>query len=405
MINITENSSIKDVLSVIAVAGELSPKSLSALGEENTLKRLIKKGTVLQEYRNAEDGSRATATLFMVSGHGAEKTIRLKKEGIEVLNWVADAEYYKVAFCRNNFGSGSKVKRHHTLAEAAMLFQSAGIEIQPYNLPTLSGSIKNCREFNRPYFYTSTVLKYRVLQDLGEYDRITRMSTSRFAGMFTTPGNGVFAIYNTGNSPISLNINAETNLKHEISDLKRTTFYSPLDVLLKKNTYQAIVLCSDFKTGYTTAVTGMFEGDKSKWKTNTRRENLSDIFDYCHGVTLDDFGAKMLLMFSVPNYYTQLKRALFSDWTLLDNYKSLFDARRTNENGQNILAAMLFDFDFKRIEKLKGSIEFRKTIDTVYEIYAFQEQCEFLDDLLGKDFKIVPCVMDAALELLWHGRY
>lgn len=404
MINIGTNNSISDILSVLAVAGEMSPRSLKTLGDDNTLKRLIKRGTVPQEYRNAEDGSRVNATLFTVSGHGAEKTIRLKKEGIEVLNWVADAEYYKAAFCRNNFGSGSKVKRHHTLAEAAMLFQSAGIEIQPYNLPTLSGSIKNCREFNRPYFYTSTVLKYRVLQDLGEYDRITRMSTSRFAGMFTTPGNGVFAIYNTGNSPISLNINAETNLKHEISDLKRTTFYSPLDVLLKKNTYQAIVLCSDLQTGYTTAVTGLFEGQKNKWKQNSRRETLVDIYDQCHGITLDDFGAKMLLMLSEPNYYNILKRALFLGWDLLDNNRSLYDARRTDENGQNVLAAMLFDFDFKRIEKLKGSVEFRKTLDTVYEVYAFEEQCDFLENLLGKDFKIVPCVMDAALELLWSRR-
>ena len=90
---------------------------------------------------------------------------------------------------------------------------------------------------------------------------------------------------------------------------------------------------------------------------------------------------------------------------MLDNNRSLYDARRTNENGQNVLAAMLFDFDYKRIEKLKGSVEFRKSLDTVYEVYAFEEQCDFLEDLLVKDFKIVPCVMDAALELLWHGRY
>lgn len=401
---VNKNSGIFDILAVLAVAGELSPRSIHLLGEDNTMKRIVKKCTVPQDFRNSEDGSRVNATLFSVSGHGIEKTVRLKKDGVKVLGWCGDAEYYNSAFC-NNFGSGKKVIRHHRLAEAAMIFQRAGVEIQPRNLPILSNSYKNCRQFDKPYFYLSTVLKNAIKNDLDDEDRVTRLSTSRFIGMFTTPANGVYSVYNAGNEPLKLNMCSEYNIKHEILSLKRTTFFSPEDKRLKCELHKSIILCNDFETGYRTVFFAMYENDTAKknyWQKPKNKETLADTCNYCYGVPLTHFGAKMLMLYSVPNYKAKIRRMFFDERSLLPFEQSNFDAKFETNDGNVLYDALLFDAELKRINRIKGKIEDSINPKIKYRIHCFTEQYEFYKSLFGETVEFKLYSIDKVIEKLYR---
>lgn len=402
MINVYKNSGIHDILAVLAVAGELSPRSLHILGEDNTMKRIVKKCTIPQEFRNSEDGCRVNATLFSVSGHGIEKTVRLKKDGVKVLGWCGDADYYNFAFC-NNFGSGKKVLRHHRLAEAAMIFQRAGIEIQPRNLPVLSNSLAGCRQFEEPYFYLSTVLKNAIRNDLDDEDRVTRLSTSRFVGMFTTPQNGVFTVYNTSDEPLTLNMSSEYGVKHEIISLKRTTFFSPEDQRMKSEIYKIILLCNDFETGFKTAFSELYENktkNKNYWQKPSKRERLTDTCNYCYGVPLTHFGAKLLVLYTIPNYRAKIRRLFFNESTLLPFEVSNFDAKFQTEDGNNIFEALLFDSELKRINRIKSIIKNSTNPKTKYKIRCFEDQYKFYRNLFADSVEIVTYSINDILECL-----
>lgn len=402
IIIVNKNSGIYDILSVLAVVGEISPRSLHLLGEDNTMKRIVKKCTTPQEFRNSEDGNRVNATLFLISGRGIEKTIRLKKDGNAVLRWCGDSEYYKSAYC-NNFGSGKKVIRHHRLAEAAMIFQRAGIEIQPRNLPVLSDSLAGCRQFDKPYFYLSTVLKNAIKNDLDDEDRVTRLSTSRFVGMFTTPENDTYAVYNTGNEPLKLNINSEYNVKHEIISLKRTTFFSPEDQRMKTEIYKTILLCNDFEIGNKAAFSELYKNDadnKNRWQKPIKREMLSDVCNYCFAVPLTDFGAKLLMLYSVPNYKAKIRRLFFDESVLLPFEQSNFDAKFETEDDNTRFEALLFDSELKRLNRIKGTIEDAINPKIKYKIHCFAEQYVFYRNLFADSVEIVTYSIDDILERL-----
>ncbi len=139
------------------------------------------------------DGQVYTSKLMTVSGKRANRTIRLHRGALPVLNAIHPnaLEYYLNSFQNHRFtGDAFHIWRNHRVSESLAICLSAGIEIRPYTLPELQ-----LDEFRRtvpgfPSFYIARDFKKL---DVEEFNKT--MYTRIVVAVFY-PG-GVYAVYNT----------------------------------------------------------------------------------------------------------------------------------------------------------------------------------------------------------------
>ena len=140
MIQFRPGSHVHRLVTLLSVVGEYPVRSVHLLGNDRVYKAMIHKLTMQQRFRNSQTGTEMTCRLLTVTGAGADKSIRLYKAALPILEWICpDAlSFYLHAFWNHKFpGDASHRQRNHRVAEAAAMCMRSGIEILPYMLPEL----------------------------------------------------------------------------------------------------------------------------------------------------------------------------------------------------------------------------------------------------------------------------
>ena len=140
MLTLRPGSQSHRLVTILSAVGEYPLHSLHLLGNVRVLRDLIRRLTQVQIVRNPETGERLETKVLQLSGKGCNKSIRLYKGALPLLDWIhRDAfRYYMASFWNHRFpGDLAHRDRNHRLAETVALCASAKIEVLPYCLPKL----------------------------------------------------------------------------------------------------------------------------------------------------------------------------------------------------------------------------------------------------------------------------
>ena len=93
MITVRQGSQVHSIIVLLALAGEYPMYSVKLIGNQRIYKRKIVELTKMQAFRNPNTGEVVMTKLLNISGKGKEKTIRLYKGAMPILNWLGLDEY------------------------------------------------------------------------------------------------------------------------------------------------------------------------------------------------------------------------------------------------------------------------------------------------------------------------
>ena len=140
MIHFIPGSQLWQLITLLSFVGEYPHRSRQLLGNKNAYKILINSLTRPQTICNPQTGATMTCRLLSVSGKWPNKTVRLYKGALPILEWIEPGmmDYYLRSFRNHRFsGDQSHVERNHRIAEVAAMCMRSGIEVRPFMLPEL----------------------------------------------------------------------------------------------------------------------------------------------------------------------------------------------------------------------------------------------------------------------------
>ena len=192
MINFRTGSQARRLIALLSAVGEYPMRSMYLLGNERRYKDLAHTLAKPQTVRNADTGEEMTLPKVLnISGKGADKTVRLYKAAVPILEWLGAREYYNAAFRSHRFsGDAAHLERNHRVAEALAMFMGAGYEFREYKLPRLQNRRIESVVPDYPLVYPSRSLK-QIRSDGMNKTMFTRLVGAAFAGGIC------YAVYNT----------------------------------------------------------------------------------------------------------------------------------------------------------------------------------------------------------------
>ena len=140
MITARPGSHTHQLLQLLSTAGEIPTSALSLLGNDRVYSALVHKLESVQNIRFEKDGPVYQVKLIQVSGKKGERTIRLYRKGLVILDELHKGlfDWYMSVFKDHHFSNDQfHVERNHRVAEAVALCMATGVETRPYMLPTL----------------------------------------------------------------------------------------------------------------------------------------------------------------------------------------------------------------------------------------------------------------------------
>lgn len=357
MITVRPGSHVHKLLQLISTAGEIPMSALSLLGNERVLSALVHKLESVQDIRFERDGDVYHTKLIQVSGKRGERTIRLYRKGLPVLDGLYPGlhELYLAAFKNHNFSSDRfHIDRNHRVAEGIAICMAAGIETRPYSLPPLQNKAI-CRIVPDSHsFYIA-----RDFKKTG--NETNKTAYTRIIGALFYPG-GVYAAYNTRDAAMKWSGNGEAKTLNNLLALARMN--AGLDEL------SSALL---FGHSEDVALRTILESDTS------RRPELrfDKIYHNVHFIPLNQNGVRLLRILVVPNWNEKLLSALFDDHQRSYNRGSIeYDAM---VDGRMILSHL--DGDIARL------IRFRQALRTRAEsadVLCYPWQVAFVKTYLGE---------------------
>ena len=105
MLTLRPGSHVHLLVQTLAVTGEYPLCSLGLLGKERVLREVVRRGTEPQLIRNPQTGEEVRTKLFVLNGKGREKSLRLYKGALPLLQWLHPAAYgyYMDSFWEHHF--------------------------------------------------------------------------------------------------------------------------------------------------------------------------------------------------------------------------------------------------------------------------------------------------------------
>jgi hypothetical protein len=369
MITIRPGSHILKLLQLISTAGEIPTNALSLLGNERVMKALVHKLETVQDIRFDKDGQVCHARLIQVSGKKGERTIRLYKKGLPVLDGVYPGlpDWYIKTFQGHSFtGDRQHIWRNHRVAEALALCMAAGVETRPYALPPLQKGVIARVVPDSPCFYIARDFKKT------SGDQPNKTMFTRTVGALFYSG-GCYAVYNTRGAAMKWSGKGELKAARNLLELARMN--AGLDVV------SAALL---FGQTAGAALGAILESDKSR-----RPELRFDrIYTNVHFIPLDQNGVKLLRILILPDWNEKLLSALFEHHERSYNRGAMeYDAI---VDGVKIVSHL--DGDIARL------IRFREALTAQAgscDVLCFPWQTGFLKTYLGERAGIRELDMDA----------
>ena len=369
MITIRPGSHTMRLLHLLSIGGEFPPDSLSILGSEEVLKKLIRKLVSVQNFRSDRDGKVYTTKLLMLSGKDDRRTIRLCKGSLPVLNEIhTDALGYYMDSFRTNKVSGNKLHkwRNHRVSEVIAMNMMAGIETRPYILPKLQMNEILRIVPNTPSFYIARDFKKL---DTNDYNK--NMYT-RIVGALFYPG-GVYAVYNTREAIMKWSGTGEFKAAIHLQDLSRMNagVFDLTSALLFGNNPEI-------------AKETIIESDKSK-KMEFRFDN---IYQHIHYIPMDQNGIRLMRILTLPDWKEKMLNAVFESKIRTPGYGFMeYDAFW---NGLYIFSHL--DSDIARLIRFH---EAQQTESEKFKVLCYPWQEEFLKGYLSKNVELEQIQMDS----------
>lgn len=276
------------LLTALAVTGEIPVSSLHLFGNRRSMRDLITKLTLVQDYRNSETGDTLRCQLLTLIGKGGSKSVRLLRSGLPLLDWIGARGYHEAVFWANNFQSDLAHREPlFRFAEAALMFLRAGAEIRPWVMPSLedAGLLPET-----PLLYSSRELKKIRNGELKkiQYARVVGAVYSQSTAM---------SVFNTRNAVMKWNGMGEFKARFSLCDLaQRNTTTSKIDA--------AILFGSSTEIAVRTV-----DALRKDRRLELRFDN---IYRCIYFVPLCEEGVDQLRLLLMPGWNEQLLSALFT---------------------------------------------------------------------------------------------
>lgn len=368
MIQFTPGSQVWQLITMLSFVGEFPHQSRQLLGNKDVYKNLISKLTRPQTFINTTTGATMTCWVLSVSGKGQERTIRLYKGALPILEWIHPnaTRYYMHAFRNHHFsGDASHWERNHRVAEVAAVCMHAGIEARPYRLPRLQNEQFNSVIPSEAVMYLAKDLK-KLSEDELNKTAFTRMVGALFAG------NTCYALYNTRGAVM------KWSGMGEFKTMTSLTSIASLNAGISR--VQSAILIGQSES---VALNTLMESDKSK-----RHEfRFDSIYRHIHFMPLTDKGVRQLRLFSVPDWKEKLLDLLFEPEDRAYN-QGLFEYDAL-VNGVYVYSHL--DGDIARLIRFKEALD--KQFGSI-EVLCYPHQISFLREYLGRRVRIKTIDMD-----------
>lgn len=345
------------LVSLLAVTGEFPLRSLHLLGNERVLRELVRRGSGRQVIRNSDGSAQIDTRLFQISGKGRDKSLRLYKGVLPVLDWLHPAayRYYMGSFYGHRFpGDSSHRERNHRVAEAAAMFMRSGVEIRPYLLPVLQTESIRQTVTGRHAFYFA-----RDLKKLRAVEQNKTMFTRTVGALFST--GSCYAMYNTRASAMKWSGLGEFKALHSLNELARMNAGVGVDSAILFGASEETVLATLAASAH----------------PNRPEFRFDRIYPHIYFVPLDSFGARMLKLLLTPDRNRKLLSALFDPEDRVRSGMGLTE-RDAVVGGVSVLSH--FDGDIARLMRFREAAEL---YGGKYEVLCFPEQAGFVAEYMG----------------------
>lgn len=296
MLTLRPGSQSHRLVTILSAVGEYPLHSLHLLGNVRVLRDLIRRLTQVQIVRNPETGERLETKVLQLSGKGCNKSIRLYKGALPLLDWIhRDAfRYYMASFWNHRFpGDLAHRDRNHRLAETVALCASAKIEVLPYCLPKLQRD-SICRVVPEG----GSLYLARDIKRIHPTEQSKTMFT-RMAGALFYPG-GCYAVYNTRRHVMKWNGMGEFKALHSLLETARlNACISRID--------SALLLGESGEIAFDTL--------RAAQQIHRPEFRFDGIYRHVHFVPLHPDGTRLLQMLTLPDWNETLLDLLFDPAT------------------------------------------------------------------------------------------
>ncbi len=290
MFRLQENKKLINILTVIALVGEMPLAAASQLGSHEAYRKMFYELEKKQVYENTKNKKQMCVKLINMSDKGKLRRCRLFKKAIPILDWLGLKRYYEETFPNNRVSGGEQNRfRSDMVAESVMMMLEANIEVVPTKLPTLSLNNRFDSFNGQSCFYTTRHIKKTLNKG------INKILSSRIVGALFA-GNNVYAIYNTRSSPIKWKGMNELKTRLILTDLARIN----ADV---SECDSAIIFGKDDKT----ILNSFFNNAECKDKDF----RFDKIYQNVYAIPQSPRGIEMLQIFKIENFQEKVLAYMF----------------------------------------------------------------------------------------------
>ena len=364
-------SQLHRLLSLLSVCGEFPVKSLDLLGNKRLYRRVISECTAPVTVQNPiTKETISLPKIFILTGKGRLKSIRLYKGVRPILTWIDEGEYYdSICYGYNMPMTTAHIDRNHRVAETIATFISAGFNCLPHDLPELKTNGMN-------RIITTEALAYpsRMLKLVGD-DEINKIGFSRVTGAVFAGGE-CYAVYNTRNSVMKWSGVGESKA---LVSLKRIS-------LINSGQDPDRLPMLFFGASHEVAFRSVLAMRKAT-NVNLRFDMFSPRI---HFIPLNEYGSKFLKFISIPGWREYILDLLFDEYSR-PKYKNFeYDARVSDTY---ILSHL--DSDLCRLNRFREAIISFGNTQENYEVLCFEWQFDFVKKFLADLAKVTIISFDA----------
>ena len=374
-------SQLHRLISLLSVCGEFPVKSLDLLGNKRLYRRVVSECTVPVTVQNPiTKETISLPKIFILTGKGRMKSIRLYKGARPILTWIGEGEYYdSICYGYNMPMTTAHIDRNHRVAETLAAFMDAGFHYLPHTLPKLKSEGINRIITTQPLAYPSRMLKFT---DDGE---VNKTGFSRITGAVFAGGD-CYAVYNTRNAVMKWSGEGEMKMKVNINLLS----------IVNSGVDHARLPMLFFGASQEVAFRSML----AMRKATNARSRFDMFYPKIHFVPLNQYGARFLRFISILGWRDHLLELLFDEDQIAKHTNFEYDAKI---NGTYILSHL--DSDLCRLNRFREAIIDEP--DEKYEALCFEWQYDFVEKFLGDFAKVTVIRFDEVDKELseYYSRY
>lgn len=379
MIIIKEGNNNYCLLKIMAMTGEFPTKAVKLLGDYNRWRRRIMEMTKMQTYHNSETGEKYKCVALYITGEKSDKSIRLTKNAMRLLEWIGLREIYERDFPK--FYGNERAEKTHRNAEAMLMFFLNDVKVQK------TGNIdKN----SFPVFYAAK-FEGKAMKNCNNTitlpDKTKKTVFTRVIGIFMNETN-CMAVYNTRSKNMKWSMSAEEKSRAVYDEIARKH--------CKNNAFDsALIFGSDYATCFNTIM------NPTSGKIKNHRSDFLQIYRKIYTVPLDNFGKKLMKIMMMPDFQSKLEAILMPEKNRRKGY-GLFEYDGIM-NGQYVFSFL--DSNVARLHSFRLAMEiyFKKNPEKygIPKIVCYYEQEDFVRKLFaGYNLEITRINIDTVLKKL-----